>query len=241
MTLVAIDDGFDFQVVVVDQAWVFRFPRRAETEQALRQEVALLPKLADVLPVEVPRFTHVSSTPPYVVYRLIVGAPLVDEDSRGVRAFLDALHRLDVSTLPVEPVDWVARYKARCAGFAELVLPLLGDSLQAKAYALFDEVDSLTGFQPALVHADLGAEHLLVRDGRLAGVIDWGDAGIGDPALDYAWLLNGPFADWDVDESLRRRAAFYHRLAPFYSVHYGVFTGRPDYAERAVATLASRL
>ena len=82
---------------------------------------------------------------------------------------------------------------------------------------------------------------MLVRDDRLAGVIDWGDVRIDDPALDYAWLLHGPFPDWDIDPELRRRARFYHRLAPFYSVHYGVFTKQPDYVDRALATLRSRL
>jgi len=241
VTLVAIDAGFDFQVVVVDDAWVLRFPRRQEVVHVLEREVAFLPHLVDVLPVEVPRFAHVSRDPPYVLYPLIRGTPLVDEDSVGVRAFLDTLHGLDVAKLPLQPVDWVALFKARCAGFEELVFPLLDEELRAKARALFDEVDSLTGFAPALVHCDLGAEHLLVRDGQLAGVIDWGDAAVGDPALDYAWLLHGPFPDWDVADDVRRRARFYHRLAPFYSVHYGVFTRQPNYAERALAELSSRL
>ena len=99
----------------------------------------------------------------------------------------------------------------------------------------------MTGFDPCVTHSDLGAEHLLVREGRLVGVIDWGDARLGDPALDYSWLLHGPFPDWEVDPELRRRARFYHRLAPFFSVHYGVFTKRPAYVEQALATLSSRL
>jgi aminoglycoside phosphotransferase (APT) family kinase protein len=241
VSLVAIDDGFDFEVVVVDDAWVFRFPRRDAVVVALEQEAALLPVLSDALPVDVPRFTHISREPPYVVYPLIHGTPLVDEDSDGVRAFLDSLHALDVATLPVERTDWVESYRAQCAAFEDLVLPLLDGPLRAKARALFDEVNSLTGFEPALVHADLGAEHMLVQDGRLAGVIDWADARVGDPALDYAWLLHEAFPDWEVDPELRRRAGFYHRLAPFYSVHYGVFTHRPEYADRALAELASRL
>jgi aminoglycoside phosphotransferase (APT) family kinase protein len=96
-------------------------------------------------------------------------------------------------------------------------------------------------FKPALVHADLAPEHLLVRDGRLAGVIDWRDARLGDPALDYAWLLNGPFADWEVDPDLRRRARFYHRLAPWYEAHIGVFTNRPVHTERGLAGIRDRL
>jgi energy-coupling factor transporter ATP-binding protein EcfA2 len=88
---------------------------------------------------------------------------------------------------------------------------------------------------------DLGSEHMLVRDGHLAGVIDWGDAQFGDPALDYSWLLHGPFPGWDVDPELRRRARFCHRYAPFYSVHYGVFKEQPDYVDRALETFRSRL
>ena len=42
------------------------------------------------------------------------------------------------------------------------------------------------------VHGDLYARHIIVRDGQLAGVIDWGDAHIGDPAMDlsiaWSWL-----------------------------------------------------
>jgi len=132
VTLVAIDDGFDFQVVVVDDAWVLRFPRRQEVVHVLEREVAFLPHLVDVLPVEVPRFAHVSRDPPYVLYPLIRGTPLVDEDSVGVRAFLDTLHGLDVAKLPLQPVDWVALFKARCAGFEELVFPLLDEELRAK-------------------------------------------------------------------------------------------------------------
>lgn len=38
---------------------------------------------------------------------------------------------------------------------------------------------------------DLGPGHLLAQDGALTGVIDFGDAHIGDPAVDLAWALNG--------------------------------------------------
>jgi aminoglycoside phosphotransferase (APT) family kinase protein len=41
------------------------------------------------------------------------------------------------------------------------------------------------------LHADLDARNVLVRDGRLTGVIDWGCSGIGDPAVDVmaGWKL----------------------------------------------------
>lgn len=44
------------------------------------------------------------------------------------------------------------------------------------------------------IHADLDRRNVLVRDGRLAGVLDWEGAGIGDPAVDLmvAWKLLSP-------------------------------------------------
>ena len=69
-----------------------------------------------------------------------------------------------------------------------------------------------------LVHADLQAEHILLREpGTVTGVIDWGDAGIGDPACDfagiYAWI-----GQQGLDTALR------HYTAPM----------DPGFLERAV-------
>ena len=100
-TIVEIDDGYDFKVAIVDDEWVFRFPRRPGVEEALKLEIAILPALAPALPVDVPSFEHVSGDPLFVGYRLIRGDPLVGEDSDGARAFLEALHGLDPAALHV--------------------------------------------------------------------------------------------------------------------------------------------
>ena len=157
-----------------------------------------------------------------------------------MRAFLEALHAVDPSGLPVDSHDWLDAYRNQCAEFERLVFPLVDSDERRQAQQLFAEVETLVGFEPALLHADLGPDHLLVRSGRLVGVIDWGDARVGDPALDYAWLLNVPFADWDVDHELRRRAGFYHRLGPWYEAHYGLFTNQPAHTERGVAGIRDR-
>jgi len=239
-TILEVDEGYDFEVAIIDDEWVFRFPRRAGVEEALELEIALLPALAPALPVDVPSFEHVSRKPLFVGYRLIRGEPLVDEDADGVRAFLDVLHALDPSGLPLEHHDWVDAYRQQCAEFERLVFPVLDQDRRAEAKRFFGDVETLVDFEPALLHADLGPEHLLVCAGRLAGVIDWGDARLGDPALDYSWLLNGPFANWDVDPDFRRRARFYHRLAPWFEAHYGVFTNQPAHTERGVAEIGNR-
>lgn len=235
-----IDEGYDYVVAIVD-GWVFRVPRRPVVAEALRYEIGVLPVLAAALPVEVPRFEIVSDEPPFVAYRLIEGTPLRDEDPDGALAFLHALHDIDHRGLEVERPDWLAWFDDLCGRFERDVLPLLDRDLQPKARELLAERETLTGFEPALIHADLGPSHLLVRDGRLAGVIDWGDVRVGDPALDYAWLLNVPFPHWDVDDELRRRARFYHRLGPWHEVHHGLRFGIDDYVRDGLDGVVRRL
>jgi len=236
-----LDDGWDFKVLVVDDAWVVRWPRHRLAVEEIEQEVELLPVLAPLLPVEVPQFEYVSREPWLVAYRFIRGEPLVAEDPDGVRAFLKALHAVEIEDVPAQRPDWLETYRRQADEFRRVVLPLLDVDERARGEALLAEVETLTGFRPALTHSDLGPTHLLIRDGRLGGVIDWGDARVGDPAIDYAWLLNGPFPDWDVDDELRRRARIYHRFEPWFEVHYGDFTEQPEWVRRGLAGVRSRL
>lgn len=95
--------------------------------------------------------------------------------------------------------------------------------------------------------------HLLARaDGALAGVIDWADALLADPARDLAGLLSGfgrlqgfrpPFlrrvlASYATagrhatrvarDPGLGRRIRFYLAVEPLYQVRYGWMLGGAD-------------
>jgi aminoglycoside phosphotransferase (APT) family kinase protein len=236
-----IDDGWDYKVLVVEDAWVVRWPRHRLAVEEIAKEVELLPVIAPLLPVEVPRFEYVSREPWLVAYRFIHGEPLVEENPAGVRAFLDALHGVDVATIPGPQPDWLETYREQADEFRRAVLPLLDRDERPRGEELLAQTETLTGFEPALTHSDLGPTHLIVRDKRLVGVIDWGDARVGDPAIDYAWLLNGPFPEWEVDAELHRRALVYHRLGPWFEVHYGVFTDQPQWVESGLRGIRERL
>jgi aminoglycoside phosphotransferase (APT) family kinase protein len=239
--LVEIEEGWDFRVLVLEGEWVLRIPRSGEGSEKLDKETRLLPALAPALPVEVPRYEHVSREPVFAVYRLIRGEPLRDEDPEGVRAFLDALHSFDATGLDLPHEDWIEAWRENAAGFRAAVLPLLDRDERSRAEALLGEIETLTGYKPALAHCDLGPEHMLVREGRLAGVIDWAAARIGDPAIDYAMLLNGPFPDWDVDHDLRRRARIYFRLGAWFEVEYGLRIEQPAWVRSGLEGVRSRL
>jgi aminoglycoside phosphotransferase (APT) family kinase protein len=146
---------------------------------------------------------------------------------------------VDGSTAAVNKTAFLAEARER-------VLPLLPQAAQSAGAALLDRVE---GVRTALIHADLGPDHLLVRDGRMTGIIDWTDAEIGDPALDLSWLLNGAPAEvaegvaqtYEVTPDLRRRALDWHRLGPWYAVHRGLLLDLPDEIDEALTGILARL
>jgi aminoglycoside phosphotransferase (APT) family kinase protein len=244
--LVAIESGWDSVVYEVDGDWIFRFPRRPEVVDWVRAEAMLLPRLAPRLPVAVPQFEIVVfDDVSYVAYRKLRGEPLrsgIDSAPLGaaVAAFLAALHALPVEGMR-ERIEVVPEFRRR-------VLPLLDADERSLGESLLRDASS-ADFDAALVHGDLGPEHLLHAGDELTGVIDWSDAHAGDPALDFAWTLfgTGPrFVDalaetYGVSDALRARGLVFHKLGPWHEVLYGLESNQPQFVASGLAGLRERL
>lgn len=110
--------GWDNVAYLVNRTLVFRFPRRKLAETCMRNEIASLPRIADGLPLAVPRITHVGRPSdgypyPFAGYGLIAGRTACSVDwtekdraecAEPLGRFLAALHGLDVpSNAPPDP------------------------------------------------------------------------------------------------------------------------------------------
>src|SRR5205085_1752402 len=113
--------------------------------------------------------------------------------------FLSELHSfpieqaVSVGVQEHTPERWRERYLERYLDLQKRVFPLLDADLRTKSERLWkDFLDdrAIFAFQPVLIHCDLAGEHILCDPERstLTGVIDWGDATIGDPAMDFVGL-----------------------------------------------------
>ncbi|TYK43434.1 phosphotransferase [Actinomadura decatromicini] len=207
--------GWDNTVFRVGGAWAFRFPRRRIAVPGVEREIAALPVLAPrlPLPVPVPRFAAGPSAGfpwPFWGGRLIEGREFADvrppDAERGalaaeIGAFLRALHdpalvREAGQGLPLDPMR-----RADPALRAERTFPCL-DALAA--LGAWDRDPAVEAFLaaardrrppdggPVVVHGDLHVRHLLLGpDGRAAGIIDWGDVCLADPAVDLSLAYAG--------------------------------------------------
>lgn len=74
----------------------------------------------------------------------------------------------------------------------EIAFPVLrpaeADALLARLERYVDAPDGLA-FQPAVLHADFGREHVLTANRTVGGVVDFGDVNRGDPDYDFTYLL----------------------------------------------------
>ncbi|TQJ02109.1 aminoglycoside phosphotransferase (APT) family kinase protein [Amycolatopsis cihanbeyliensis] len=180
-----------------------RMPRMTGAAKDVAAEQKWVPLLAPHLPVAVP--TPVACGEPaegypyqWTVCRWLPGTnPAVDDLAspeqlaRDLGAFIVALRCVDPVDAPPagRGVPLATRDKSTRAAIAA------SDGLidTAAVTAVWQDAMRIPAWsgRPAWTHADLSPGNLLVRDGRLAAVIDWGIAGVGDPTVDLivAWNL----------------------------------------------------
>jgi len=218
-----LGEGWNSRAYLVNDELVFRFLKRPEHWEELNREITFLAFAAGDLPLAVPRYVQVAAHSPaasfgYAVYQYLRGhamdANALTQEKRAAAAdaiatFLRALHGLQPSPevsrlLPREDERMVGEeYLARAE---RQILPKL---LRSEATALrkqFEMYLSTPGnflFQPAVLHADLGRDHLLMENDSVVAAIDFGDVTWGDPDYDFMYLFVD-FGQAFVEEVARR-------------------------------------
>ncbi len=206
--------GWDNEMWRLGTDLAVRVPRRELGARLAEHEQRWLPHLAALVPVTIPapvrRGAPADGYPfPWSVVRWVTGTPAwrqpVAERSAWAPDLADALADLHVPAPPDAPenpfrggplVERDERVRARLDGTDRAgLLELWADALSAPTWA----------GPPLWLHGDPHPANLVVRDGHLAGIVDFGDMTAGDPATDLstAWLT------FDADG----RRAFRERLA----------------------------
>jgi aminoglycoside phosphotransferase (APT) family kinase protein len=180
-----------------------RLPRHEGPIEAGGKEFDWLPRLAPLLPVDIP--LPVAQGKPsadypwfWQIHTWLDGevAPIAEIDAtqaaRDLAALIAAMRQMSPEGAPAgrgiplaerdkEIQYWLARFKGDPAVRTEWER-----ALAAQPW----------GGPPVWHHGDLDVRNWLVRDGRISGVIDWSEMGVGDPACDVmvAFKLHLPAA-----------------------------------------------
>jgi len=225
-----------------------RLPKIAWAEGQAALEARWLPVLAARLPLAVPRVVAAGRPGcgyPFAwsVVTWLPGRqadPALDDDERtatDLARLVGVLRELpaELSRLGGPPRREAGRRGGPLEALDEQVrtaVSALGDRVEARAVLrCWDRAREAAPHAgpPVWAHGDLLPGNLLVGDGVLSGVIDWGSLGLADPAVDLlpAWnLLTGAArarfrAELDVDDAEweRGRGTAVHQAAqalPYY-------------------------
>jgi aminoglycoside phosphotransferase (APT) family kinase protein len=230
-------NGWDNELYRVGDRLVARLPRRALGAQILTNEQRWLPGLAPRLPLPVPCPVRTGVPAcgypyPWSVVPYLPGVPAAQASSfdaakaaSAVGGFLGALHVPAPADAPANPFRGVPLAE-RAGTFAANLALLTGQDHVDRDAVLRVQHAALAApgndGPPVWLHGDLHPANILVNDGQVSGVIDFGDITAGDPASDLsvAWMLLPPGchasfwsayaaaggADGRLDDALRARA-----------------------------------
>ncbi|HEY8317375.1 MAG TPA: aminoglycoside phosphotransferase family protein [Amnibacterium sp.] len=253
-----VDAGWDHEVLLLDDRLTVRFPNEEHYRRMLDAERVVIDRLAGRSRVALPRVRAIDPDRRFSVHDFVPGeqltparllalsAPDRDEVADALAGLLSALHGLDPSVLPPGTPSWtVPEEHVEVRRLAASGLPaLLGPVELRLVDEVLDDVPALLAESPppVLVHGDVYEDHLLhdPATGRL-GLIDFSDLAVGDPAIDFAELIDygRPFLEdvvrrYGGDEALTDRAIRYGRWLAVYLMTDHLVSAKTSFAEARI-------
>jgi aminoglycoside 2''-phosphotransferase len=205
--------GEDHQVLILDDRYVFRFPRHPHHPTGLALEIGVLQALKGRCALPAPDYRYVAPSGAFAGYEMIQGRELtpdlfasLSEAAQArvldqIAEFLSAMHGLtprEVETVMTAPpldwprlgsnAEWIPDGRARRLGPIAAALP----DLAPRVADFYDRFAERPTGPERLIHSDVTGDHLLLSPAgdRLSGIIDFGDTELGDAAYDFAYLFS---------------------------------------------------
>lgn len=221
-----INEGWNHDVLILDNKIVLRFPNDKEYLRRLKKEVKTLKLLNPYVSVKIPDYTYIAPDYSFAGYPLILGEQLSKELFDSLKPsehteiavqlanFLSTMHSMvqnghDFTFVsPSDMKQQQRRVKRQSKQYLQAVLSK--EDFLIVERILYEADRLLVQELPCVLsHGDLYHSHLLWdKKNHLLGVIDFSDMNLGDPAVDFAEL-------WEYGKD-------------FINEVYGYYTGPKD-------------
>jgi aminoglycoside phosphotransferase (APT) family kinase protein len=197
-------DGWDNSTFRLGDNLKVRLPASAQYVPQVAKEYRWLPRLAPLLPIAVPMPVALGAPAdtypwPWAVYRWLEGETAsperIDDQHKfatDLAQFLRALQRIDAVDGPLPGPHSFYRggpLSIYNTDTRQSLAVLRGEIDADEAVAVWEAALAAPWHGPTVwVHGDMAAANLIVKNGRLTGVIDFGCCAVGDPACDLIQL-----------------------------------------------------
>ncbi len=254
-------------------SYVLRLPQDPHGAEGIAHEAVLLPELAERLSVPIPRFLFTAPNPlgpgEFCVYPAVPGESLSDEQwkarglldlpgtARRIAELIEGVHAFPVARareLGIETWDLRADFTDDLKAVRAEVLPLLPESeasVLLRAWENYLGDDANFDYRPALTHADVSLDHLLVTGTEITGLIDFGDVEIGDPDYDLCYLYPDAGPEFvrrvqhcrgtELDPRQEAKLRFWACADPALDVLHALENEMPEFREGRLRVLSESL
>ena len=255
-------------LLIINDQLIFRFPKFEAGLITLRREVGLLELLQGWLTLSIPNPVYLSRNTKtigkiFMGYPKIQGEPLwhprfqsikdqqvLEKMASQLATFLRELHTIPVDHLEFElpindlPQDWAKMYEEIRHYLFSKMRPDARDMVSEHFESFLSDSEEHP-FEPTLRHGDFGSGNILYdqQDQSISGIIDFGSAGLGDPAVDIAAAMtfgesffNRYYVSYPGITALIKRANFYKGTFAIQEALYGVKHDDQEAFERGIAT-----
>lgn len=251
--------GGSYRVFEVNNDLIFRFTHGGPIH-LLKREKEVCELLQDYLSVPIPHYLYFSDTCPSFKgavgdYTKLEGESLEDVSTFDTRkiahqigSLLSELHALE---LDFEPFDLEKARSELIAFFHQIkksVFPVLNKREQQWTHVLLQDLsDNYWDFTPVFTHGDFDSSNILCNDKGVRGIIDFEEAGMGDPAWDFCSLL----AEYGFqfllttlkgytgkkDRTFLERIHLHAKRIIFNELLYGIQYNQPEYTQHGLTRL----
>lgn len=259
--IVFLDNTWDFEVLIINNKYVARFPRRQKIKDFFITEIKLLRFLKDKVKISIPIYTHVATDMSFAMCNVLPGEPLTTAYLAQVNstAYHDICNQLsgfintlqaclyDDSNIDLRVIDLQEKLQELKMDINNVLSNDISDSERAVMLNFIDDsykkVDR--NFEKKLIHTDLKSGNIFWDEQRDSlAVIDFTDCRIGDPAQEFSRML-GVYDESFVQDILKKytgatdeyffeRIEIYKKLKPIYHMVWSKKGHPTDFHEHYV-------
>lgn len=204
-------DGLINEVFIVNEDLVFRFPKNNDYgKKLLTNETKVIELIRKYVEIPVPHFEYKSDDT--VVYRFIKGNALRRKDisklndkeqaqiAERLAEFLKQFHNIPMSEIEQAGIaqsdvnrsreKWLKLFEDVKKDLFPLMMPHVRESIEEHFTAITSDKDFMN-YTPKLINGDFVPYHIIFdrETKQINGIIDFGTAGTGDPAADFACII----------------------------------------------------
>lgn len=206
-------EGQTNDVVIINDDFVFKFPKYSEGIEKLKREACILNILKSYISLDIPKpiynnFDSFEIGCVYTGYKMIRGVSFKQDIFHNIQRknfiakqlamFLKELHSIsheEICNYKLNIIEGYSEWASLFERIQKKLFPFMNKESQDLVSENFNSFfEKNFNINKTLIHGDFGPSNIIFDSNNqtISGIIDFNEVSIGDPAIDIASLI-GPF------------------------------------------------